>query len=68
MTIGSKLKQTLAELEGACGTLQVYSTNAQIEESKAAFIKAEKEISEILVDLKDRLRTLEAQEPQYKGK
>ncbi len=68
MTIDAKLKQTLAELEGARGTLQIYSTNAQKDETKAAFAKAEKDINGILVDLKDRLKVLEAQEPQYKGK
>lgn len=68
MTIGSKVKQTLAELKGAHGTLQMYSAGTRDGEAKAAFDKAMAEVGEIIGDLEDRLRILESQEPQYKGK
>jgi len=68
MTIGSKVKQTLAELKGVHGTLQMYSAITRDGESKAVYEKAKEEIGEIIGDLEERVRTLEFQEPQYKGK
>lgn len=68
MTVGSKVKQTLAELKGAYGTLQMYSAHTENEETKAAFVNAEEEIKQIIGDLEGRLQVLESQEPQYKGK
>ncbi|NLX86835.1 MAG: DUF1657 domain-containing protein [Clostridiales bacterium] len=68
MTVASKVKQTLAQLRGAQSTLKLYSAASRDEEAKAAFIDAASVTGEVIADLEDRLRTIESQEPQYKGK
>lgn len=68
MTVGSKVKQTLADLKGAHGNLKLYSAMSRDEETKTAFDEALTVTGEVIRDLEDRLRVLESQEPQYKGK
>ncbi|TGE32900.1 DUF1657 domain-containing protein [Desulfosporosinus sp. Sb-LF] len=67
MTVGSQVKQTLASLKGARGTLRVYSTQTRDKETRSIFKYALKETSSIIEDLENRLQTLEFEEPQYKG-
>jgi len=68
MTVASKVKQTLAQFRGAQSTLKLYSAASRDEEAKTAFIDAASVTGEVIADLEDRLRTIESQEPQYKGK
>lgn len=68
MTIGSKVKQTLANLKGIQGTLRIYSVQSQKEEAKAAYKEALTTTGSVIRDLENRLKTLEFEEPQYKGK
>lgn len=67
MTIASKVKQTLANLQGAESTLRIYSIQSQDKYVKASYKDAVKDINEIIKDLEERLKTLEYEEPQYKG-
>lgn len=67
MTVSSKVKQTLATLKGARGTLRSYSTQTQNEKSKSVYTEALQVTDEIVGDLEKRIQTLEFQEPQYKG-
>jgi thiamine phosphate synthase YjbQ (UPF0047 family) len=67
MTVASQVKQTLASLKGARGTLRVYSTQTRDEETRSVFIDAIEETHSIIEDLENRLKTLEFEEPQYKG-
>lgn len=67
MTVASQVKQTLASLKGARGTLRVYSTQTRNEEAMSMFIEAIDVTSSIIEDLESRLETLEFEEPQYKG-
>lgn len=67
MTVASQVKQTLASLKGVQGTLGIYSTQSQEEETRSIFSDALAETSSIIDDLENRLKTLEFQEPQYKG-
>ena len=67
MTVGSQVKQTLASLKGARGTLRVYSTQTRDDETKLVFTCAVEEINTIIQDLEKRVQTLEFEEPQYKG-
>tara|TARA_B100000965_G_scaffold253141_1_gene213003 strand:- start:1245 stop:1451 length:207 start_codon:yes stop_codon:yes gene_type:complete len=67
MTIGSKVKQTLASLKGAQGTLRIYSLQTQDEDVKATYKEALETTSKIINDLEERIKTLEFEEPQYKG-
>jgi len=67
MTVASQVKQTLASLKGARGTLRVYSTQARDDETRSVFTDALEETNIIIEDLGKRLQTLEFEEPQYKG-
>lgn len=67
MTIDSQIKQTLATLKGAQGTLRTYYTQEQDEDAKATFVNAIFNTERIIKDLEERLKKLELEEPQYKG-
>ena len=67
VTVGSQLKQTLAALRSARGTLRVYASQAGQIEAKEAYSGSLQEISGIIEDLEERLRVVELAEPQYKG-
>lgn len=67
MTIAAKVKQTIANLQGAESTLRIYSIQSQDKSVKASYKDAVNDINEIVKDLEDRLKTLEYEEPQYKG-
>ena len=68
MTVGSKVKQTLANLKGIQGTLRIYSVQSQKEEAKAEYKEALATIEPVIKDLEGRLKTLEFEELQYKSK
>ncbi len=67
MTVASQVKQTLAGLKGVQGTLRVYSSQTQDEETRIAFIEAIEVTKGIINDLEKRIQVLEFKEPQYKG-
>jgi len=67
MTVASQVKQTLAGLKGVQGTLRIYSSQSQDEESKKVLDDAMNVTHEIINDLERRLQVLEFEEPQYKG-
>ncbi len=67
MTVGSKIKQTLASLKGANSTLQIYAAQSQDVETQDVYHAALDMTSEVIQDLEIRLQTVEYEEPQYKG-
>lgn len=67
MTVGSKVKQTLATLKGSEATLKMYSLQERNKEARAVYSQAFQEINQIKIDLEKRLGIVEFQEPQYKG-
>ena len=67
MTVGSKVKQTLAVLKGSEATLRLYSLQERDKKAKAIYTEAFEEISKIKVNLEKRVGSIEFQEPQYKG-
>lgn len=67
LTVASQVKQTLASLKGARGTLRVYSTQTRDEETRLMFTDAIEVTNTVIKDLEIRLQTLEFEEPQYKG-
>lgn len=68
MTIASQVKQTLAGIKGAQGTLRVYSAQTRDEEARKVFSDALIVTKEVIIDLENRIQKLEFEEPQYKGK
>ncbi|GCD09996.1 DUF1657 domain-containing protein [Clostridium tagluense] len=67
MTVSSKVKQTLATLNGSEATLRLYSLQERDKEAKAIYTEAFQEINKIKIDLEKRVGSIEFQEPQYKG-
>jgi len=67
MTVASQVKQTLAGLKGVQGTLRIYSTQTQDDETAAIYKEAIETTEAVINDLEKRVQFLEYQEPQYKG-
>lgn len=67
MTVGSKVKQTLATLKGAEATLRLYSLQERNKQASDIYAQAFEEIRDIKMDLQKRVGFIEFQEPQYKG-
>lgn len=67
MTVTSQVKQTLASLKGARGTLNMYSVQTRDDETQSVYTHSLEIADTIINDLEDRLKTLEFEEPQYKG-
>lgn len=67
MTVSSKVKQTLATLNGSEATLRVYSLQERDKEARAVYSEAFEAISKIKIDLEKRVGSIEFEEPQYKG-
>lgn len=67
MTVASQIKQSLANLKGIQSTLRVYSVQSADAETQSVYSDAVEKTDIIITDLEKRLKTLEFQEPQYKG-
>lgn len=66
MTVGSKVKQTLANLKGVESTLKIYSLQSRNKEETKAYKEALETTELVIKDIEDRLKILEFEEPQYK--
>ena len=66
MTIGTKMHQTLAGLEGAAANLMTFALDTQDQAAKQMFVSLNKQIEGICHILKDRVNYIEQQEPQYR--
>ncbi len=67
MTVASQIKQTLAGLKCVQGTLRIYSTQTQDDETVSIYKEALETTEAVINDLEKRVQVLEFQEPQYKG-
>lgn len=66
MTVGSKVKQTLANLKGVESTLRIYSLQSKNKEEVSAYKQALNTTESVIKDIEDRIKILEFEEPQYK--
>ncbi|MBF8983259.1 DUF1657 domain-containing protein [Lutibacter sp. B2] len=67
MTVGASVKQTLANLKGAQGTLRTYSIKVQDESARSIYAEALMTTNKVIDDLNKRLKTIELEEPQYRA-
>ncbi|HZK84244.1 MAG TPA: DUF1657 domain-containing protein [Desulfosporosinus sp.] len=67
MTVASQVKQTLATLKGARATLGMYTAQTGDDETQSVYTNSLEMTDNIISDLEDQLKTLEFEEPQYKG-
>lgn len=66
MTIGTKIHQTLAGLEGAAANLMTFALDTQDQAAKQMFISLNKQVEGICQVLRNRVNYIEQQEPQYR--
>ncbi len=66
MTIGEKMHQTLATLEGAAADLQTYALDTNDQNAKKMFNDFNQQLEGICKALKGRVNYIEQQEPPYK--
>ncbi|KFZ32541.1 hypothetical protein JS44_02750 [Anoxybacillus flavithermus] len=67
MTIGSQVKQSLANMKAIHATLQQLALTSTNEEAQRTFHEAMLQTEQMIAALKGRISTLEREEPQYKG-
>lgn len=66
MSIGTKMHQTLASLEGAAANLKTFALNTDDQNAKQMFINLNQQLETMCQTLKGRVNYIEQQEPQYK--
>jgi len=66
VTIGDKMHQTLASLEGAAANLKTFALDSQDQTAKKMFIDINHQLEGIVQSLRGRVNYVEQQEPQYK--
>jgi hypothetical protein len=67
VTVGSKVKQTVASLKGAHATLAMYAQIMEQEKDKQTFHEVTEQMDYVIHQLEERVKRLEFEEPQYKG-
>jgi len=66
MTVGQKMHQCLATLQGAAGDLKSFALDTQDQNAKQMFSDYAKQLENIVQGLRGRVNYIEQQEPQYK--
>ncbi len=66
MTVGDKMHQTLASLEGAAANLKTFALETQDKNAQQMFNDLSGQVSTICTSLKGRVNYIEQQEPQFK--
>ncbi len=68
MTIGTKMHQTLANLQSAAADLQTFALETQDQNAKKMFTDMNKQLEQMNQQLAGRVNYVERQEPQYQMK
>ena len=68
MTVGQKMHQTLASLEGAAATLKTFALETQDKTAQKMFNDLSGQVESVCGSLRGRVNYIEQQEPQYKMK
>lgn len=68
MTVGEKMHQTLASLEGAAANLKTFALETQDKNAQQMFNDMSGQVENICNSLKGRVNYIEEQEPAYKLK
>lgn len=66
MTIGQKMHQTLASLQGAAGDMKTFALETQDQNAKKMFSDFANQLETIVQGLRGRVNYIEQEEPQYK--
>ena len=66
MTVGTKMHQTLAQLEGVTANMKTFALDTEDKAAKKMFAEYSQQLESICQGLKARCDYIEQQEPQYK--
>lgn len=66
MTIGTKMHQTIASLEGAAANLKTFALDTKDPAAKQMFIALNQQVGGVCQVLRSRVNYIEQQEPQYR--
>lgn len=66
MTVGTKMHQTLTELESAKANLKTFALDTEDKTTKKMFAEYSQQLESICQGMKARCDYIEQQEPQYK--
>ncbi|MBM7855902.1 hypothetical protein JOC37_002324 [Desulfohalotomaculum tongense] len=66
MTIGEKMHQTLASLEGVKANMKTFALDTQDQNAKQMFSQYSQQLETMCQGLQSRCNYIEQQEPQYK--
>lgn len=66
MTVGTKMHQTLASLEGAAANIKTFALETQDQGAKKMYTDLNQQLEGICQALRGRVNYVEQQEPQYK--
>jgi hypothetical protein len=67
MTVGKKLKTTLASLNSCQASLESFALETENETAKQMFTQFADQAKTLVEGIKTRVKELEEQEPQYRG-
>ena len=67
MTVGSKMKQTIAGLKGAQATLETFALDTENQNAKQLYQQLATQTQTIVEQLTPRMQEIEQEEPQYKN-
>lgn len=67
MTIGQRVKQTLASLKGCQADLETFALETQNKQAKHFFEQAAHDTHRMVKGLEERVTELDHAEPQYRG-
>lgn len=66
MTVGTKMHQTLASLEGAMANMKQFALETEDQNAKEMFSSYAQQLNAICQGMAGRCNYIEQQEPQYK--
>lgn len=65
MTIGQKMMQTLATIEGAAANIKTFALDTQDKTAQQMFYDLAEQLTSVSDSLRGRVNYIEQQEPQY---
>ncbi|WP_199621520.1 DUF1657 domain-containing protein [Paenibacillus alkalitolerans] len=66
MTVGTQVKQALANAKSVQASLEVFALQTQDEKAKQVYANAAEQMKTLIEGLESRVKQIELEEPQYK--
>jgi protein-tyrosine-phosphatase len=66
MTVGTKIKQTIASAEGVAANLKTFALDTENQQAKQLYNQLAQQMDQVVQQLKSREQQIYAEEPQYR--